>query len=746
MSLPVGISFIDFKFNLYKEEKLILNKDEVYSPILVVLINNCGRLIFGYVVNKRLQESPLKNPELKIDLKGNIEMQKILIANPVNISNIIFTNQLPIVTKIIEKEKKPEISGLSIFENKNLANAENKNSVGSFGNNNNFNFNLNDKNSNFIQPKKIEKIEILLNPVIKPDQKQIQKETEEKLKGIILKDNFPDEKNINKKIDNINIPPAIFNNNDSTFSIINDKDNKPKNTQIEFNKTLRKDEEKNDNFNIYNSDSSIDQEEEISDSEFIQTKTSNLINKQYNIISGKVEKEQLKSEIKVEPLNWYEEGIQEFKEQKLQKQKLKEQKENEMREKFEKEIAEIDKNNKLILNLKETENNKKKNEIELLNQEEIDLKDVQIKKEADLLELEKLDKLKILEELKEKIFLEAKKNIFCNLEVYSDIIKKKTQNFIEKSQIIDKLQEDLEKKKILSNQAEKLIEYYLTHQKEVENSIYSYLNSDYNENTEYLSEKFNNFINVIIKNERTFTSEEVDDFIYNNHLFLNEKSNKKILEIKKKLETLEPRFKNKIDQIRKHLYESMELINKFSSIKNIDNTLDVKNKYDAAIFKFKQDLPVNNNSFRFNKNLNENPKLKNENNISQYENNANTKLFEDFMKEYESSYMDLKNQYEEIKKNIESFKNTENKNKKLNNNNHGEKIVFSDISVKNLYRNIKENKTNNISMDPFLNVNQYCEIKKNLYKILQNNIPKVEYIDLEGDDFDEIFDKEKKIY
>ena len=34
---------------------------------------------------------------MKIDLKGNIEMQKILIANPVNISNIIFTNQLPML-------------------------------------------------------------------------------------------------------------------------------------------------------------------------------------------------------------------------------------------------------------------------------------------------------------------------------------------------------------------------------------------------------------------------------------------------------------------------------------------------------------------------------------------------------------------------------------------------------------------------------------------------------------------------
>jgi len=385
------------------------------------------------------------------------------------------------------------------------------------------------------------------------------------------------------------------------------------------------------------------------------------------------------------------------------------------------------------------------------------------------------------------MFTESKKNIACNLEVYLEIIKNKVNNFVAETEKLKTIQEEFNQNERVYLDIEKEVENYNLKKAEVENKISSFYDIDYNSNLEYLTARFNNLVEIILKSDKKLSDAELEEFILNNQLNLSAENKNKVLEIKRRYEKMILRFQDKLIKFRLQAEESEKLISKFSNNENINNILELNNKYEGSFNKFVQDLSVENNNYNFNINIaydspcnekkpsdtecgktkgsfnfnfnrnkfnfreeNKNIALHHINKnvnaqinlIKNYEENAHTKLFEEIMKGYEIEYNSLKNQFDNILKEISvlgSVKNSNEAHKFIPANT--DKNVFSETALKNLFKNHKEN-SSSVSQDPFININLYSELKKNLGKVLQNHIPIVEYIDDSGDDFDEIFDKD----
>jgi hypothetical protein len=430
----------------------------------------------------------------------------------------------------------------------------------------------------------------------------------------------------------------------------------------------------------------------------------------------------------------------------------------------------------------EDEYNKKLAELEKKNQTIIEIETAKEKKRLENIQQSKEEAFKIQKELKENFFNESKQNIACNLEVYLEIIRNKVHGFIQETQILQAIKEDMKKSNEIYQEIEKEIEDYNLKKAEVVNKIYSFYDIDYNANIEYLSKCFNNLAEVLFKNNKKLSCEEIEEFILNNQLNLSSENQKKVMQIKQNYEKMVLRFKEKLEKFKKQKEESEKLIKKFSNNEKINNILELNNKYEGALNKFVQSHPpqeqntnlsinnkINNNpstnpantgtfNFNFNRdkfNLknNENKTINNkqpENRLANYDENAHSKIFEEIMKEFEIEFESLKNQYDGIKNEIETIHRINHQapnnvltdipiNAEFNLN----KSIYSESAIKNFYRNYKENSVY-CSQDPFSNINLYNDLKNNLGKVLQNHIPRIEYIDDSGDDFDEIFNNDKK--
>jgi len=733
------MTYINFLFEGHDKEKYTINAEEVFAPYLILILDNYGRLYFGYIVNKELTELPLKKDNKKINLKGTL---KISIKSE-NSSNNQQQNDFNVLN---DKSLKPG----KIFERKEIKQE----------NNNIINKNLNFEENN-------------ISPLYKNFLNNIDKKNEgienNIIKNLNLQDNNPGE-NINKnKLNEEQIQIKIKKGNNDVIEKSNDLINI---NQFEchsnyktFLDKFQKNQENKLNIETFSE----------SDSEYVPIKSLNIINKQCEKVykNDKIEDfktHSIKENIGIDS-QWYKEEIEKYKSQKARLLELREEEKKILLDKFEKDSKELKEETKKIIEDRLAQNEKQISELKKISLKLVEMEEIKAKKNLEDAEKNREDKIILINDLKEKMFNESKKNFACNLEIYLEVIKNKVNYFVQQTEKLNIIQDNIKQSTNLFHNIELEIEKFNLFKKEVKDKINSYHQIDYNSNIEYLNERFNNLIEIIIKKEKNFLNEEIEEFILNNQLNLSEGNKNKVLEIKKRYEKLIGYFKQKILKFKEQYDQINKLIEKFSNNQNINNLLELNNKYEGSFNKFvqiyPQDLQVNcfnkksqtnirTLNFNFNKKKfkftreSENSNLQ-KNSISNYDETAHTKIFEEIMKEYEFEYNNLKDKFENNKKEFNNLKNLEGKKNYINKeisisgqlNFNFNKNVCSETAIKNLYKNHKYN--NLCSQDPFNNIDLFNELKKNISKVLQNHIPIVEYLDDSGDDFDDIFNKNKDV-
>lgn len=799
-SLPIGMTTIDFKFQGYEKERYNINADEVYAPYLLLVLDNYGRLFFSHLINKHLTEDILKKEEeLKpIKLKGMFNFKNLFTVQQENLSSKIFESKSPFIPNMqpLFGNQMPQNNIFSSQSTQSNSHFNQKNeSISSNQPSGNFN--------NIFGTNQVNNAKSNLFENNNKENKACEGNTN-KFEGLFIKDNKPQQAS----------EPQLFlkpsNNSNKKIEIVVDK-KKEENTDkaaegyekiIQLNQPGVPSKEKN-NFMAENqkikSDNLINIEpnqpiinngnnfiksgndadlssESGSDSEFVVTTASNLKNKQCKkIFSNDINGEANKNlglhlnQIKGEATPWYDDILEQFKHKKEKLEEIRKNDERILKEKFDKEIQEIEKNNQNELKIRQEEFNLLVKQVEQKEMKKKQIEDIRIKKQLELKMQQEVEMKQLENELKEKIFEESKKNICCNLEVYLEIIKNKVDVFVSEAKKIEKFQEEFKKHENIFNEIENEIEQYIKKKSEVEKEINLFYEKDYQKNVEYLSDRLNNLIEIILKNEQRLKPQEIEEFILNNQLNLTAENKKRVLSVKNKYEILHVKFEDKLKLFKKIYEDSKKLIDKFSNNETINNLLEIKEKYQGPMKKFNQQYSSNScESDQMNvieKNYNFNNIVKkeqimnsNSNKFSQYE-ISHANIFEEIMCQYEKEYNRLGEEYAELEKTIENVKIAS---QNLNPNNIRSlgreninkeavtfdfnvcvKKVFCEKDIKSIYKNIRDN-SSHCSRDPFENINLYYDLKQNLYRVLQNNIPKVEYIDDEGDDFDEIFDKDKK--
>ena len=89
--MPIGFTIIDFKFPGYDKDQIHVEGDEIQAPFLFLLLDNDGRLFFGYVINTHIVKTELKedNDNLNLIMKGHfiIKLDKDMVSKE-NLNNL----------------------------------------------------------------------------------------------------------------------------------------------------------------------------------------------------------------------------------------------------------------------------------------------------------------------------------------------------------------------------------------------------------------------------------------------------------------------------------------------------------------------------------------------------------------------------------------------------------------------------------------------------------------------------------